>query len=68
MAKATIPGATQNMGGAKMMGYAQYCLDGPEDVRAMIGPEDKHVKLYVHHSTTDATGVLEVEGTSTLAT
>lgn len=58
-----LPTCTESVGGAKMMGYSQYWLDGRSDVLAMISPEDPHVKLYVHHITKDATGALKVEGT-----
>ena len=58
-----LPTATETVQGARTMGYAQYWIDGRNDVVAMISPEDAHVKLYVHHVRTDATGRLKVEGT-----
>lgn len=61
--RAALPMASETVQGAKMMGYAQYWIDGRNDVVAMISPEDEHVKLYVHHIRTDATGNLKVEGT-----
>lgn len=58
---AELPMLTEAVGGAKMMGYAQYKLG--KDVWVMISPEDAHVKLYFHNLTKDATGQLQVEGT-----
>lgn len=58
-----LPMATETVQGAKMMGYAQYWIDERNDVVAMISPEDAHVKLYVHHIRSDASGNLKVEGT-----
>jgi hypothetical protein len=59
----TLPQCTETVQGAKMMGYSQYWMDSKSDVLAMISPEDKMVKLYIHHITEDSTGQLKVEGT-----
>lgn len=59
---AALPGCTETVQGAKVMGYAQYWLTDRNDVLAMISPEDTHVKLYVHHVRKDETGRLKVEG------
>lgn len=56
-----LPELTEHVGGAKMMGYAQYKHDA--NVWAMISPEDTHVKLYFHNLKADATGQWKVEGT-----
>lgn len=56
-----LPMCDEAVGGAKMMGYAQYKENGR--VFAMISPEDEHVKLYVHFVRKDETGQLKVEGT-----
>lgn len=61
--RAALPEATESDQGAKMMGHAQYWMTNKQDVRAMISPDDHHVKLYIRHVTADPTGALKVEGT-----